>query len=75
MYLFRRLRDTREDHDLTQADVSRSLGIDQRVYSTYETGKRQMPVRHLMALAKLYHTSVDYLLGLTNDPHPYRPAE
>lgn len=67
-----RLKDLREDHDLVQKEVAAILGIDQRVYSTYETGKREIPTRHLITLAAYYHTSTDYLLGLTNTPKPYK---
>ena len=62
MYL-PRLRDLREDRDMTQAKVASLLGIDQRVYSNYETGKREIPLRHLIVLADYYHVTVDYLLG------------
>lgn len=62
MYL-PRLRDLREDRDMTQAQVASLLGIDQRVYSNYETGKREIPLRHLTVLADYYHVTVDYLLG------------
>ena len=62
MYL-PRLRIMREEMDLTQAKVAALLGIDQRVYSTYETGKREIPLRHLVVLADYYHVSTDYLLG------------
>lgn len=71
MYYLRRLRDLRQDHDLTQKEIAGLLDIDQRVYSTYETGKREIPLRHLVALAKYYHTSTDYLLDLTDIPTPY----
>ena len=71
MTQYQRIKDCREDQDLTQQQVGKVLGIDQRVYSTYETGKRQIPVNHLVKLAMLYQTSVDYLVGLTNNPHPY----
>ena len=64
MYL-PRLRDLREDKDMKQKEIAAILGIDQRVYSTYETGKRDIPLRHLVALADFYHVSVDYLLGRT----------
>lgn len=67
-----RLKDLREDHDLVQKEVAALLGIDQRVYSTYETGKREIPTRYVIVLAKYYQTSTDYLLGLTNNPHPYK---
>ena len=62
MYL-PRLRDLREDRDMTQAQVASLLEIDQRVYSNYETGKREIPLRHLIVLADYYHVTVDYLLG------------
>ena len=58
-----RLRDMREDADKTQKEIAALLGIGQRVYSTYETGKREIPSRYLIVLADYYHTSVDYLLG------------
>ena len=62
MYL-PRLRDLREDHDMTQAQIAAILGIDQRVYSIYETGKRDIPLSHLVTLADYYKVSTDYLLG------------
>ena len=62
MYL-PRLRDLREDKDMKQKEIAAILGIDQRVYSTYETGKRDIPLRHLVVLADFYRVSVDYLLG------------
>ncbi|MBO5745525.1 MAG: helix-turn-helix transcriptional regulator [Clostridia bacterium] len=65
-----RLKDLREDSDLTQKEIAFILGIDQRVYSTYETGKREIPTRMVVVLAKYYKTSTDYILGLTNDPKP-----
>jgi transcriptional regulator with XRE-family HTH domain len=69
-----RLKDLREDHDLMQKEVAAILGIDQRVYSTYETGKREIPLHHLMILADFYHTSIDYLTGRTSSVEPY-PAK
>ena len=65
-----RLLDMREDHDLSQKELADILGIDQRVYSNYETGKRRIPVNLLVLLADHYKTSTDYLLGRTNDPSP-----
>ena len=62
MYL-PRLRDLREDHDMTQAQIAAILGIDQRVYSIYETGKRDIPLPPLVTLADYYKVSTDYLLG------------
>lgn len=71
MFIYQRIKDCREDKDLTQTEIGRMLGIDQRVYSTYETGKRQIPVNYLIKLALFYNTSLDYLVGLTNNPVPY----
>lgn len=67
-----RLRDLREDRDLVQKEVAALLGIDQRVYSTYETGKRDIPVKFVVTLAEFYQTSTDYILGLTNEKTPYQ---
>ena len=64
-----RLKDLREDNDLVQKQVADVLGIDQRVYSNYETGKREIPTRFVIALAKFYKTSTDYILGLTDKPN------
>ncbi|MFR1052189.1 MAG: helix-turn-helix domain-containing protein [Oscillospiraceae bacterium] len=58
-----RLRDLREDRDMKQKEIAEILGIDQRVYSIYETGKRDIPLNHLITLADFYHVSVDYILG------------
>ncbi len=62
-----RLKDLREDADLVQKEIGAYLGIDQRVYSNYETGKREIPTRFVIALAKFYKTSTDYILGLTDN--------
>ena len=61
--LLLRLRDLREVRDMSQKQISAILGIDQRVYSTYETGKRDIPLNHLITLADFYHVTADYLLG------------
>lgn len=66
MYLYPRLKDCRNDKDLTQEEVGKMLGIDQRVYSIYETGKREIPLHHFITLAKFYKVSLDYLAGLSN---------
>lgn len=71
MYEYPRLKDCRTDRELTQAQIGELLGIDQRVYSNYETGKRQVPLHYLIELALFYKTSLDYLAGLTNNPAPY----
>ena len=61
-----RIRDLREDKDLSQKEVANYLNIRQNTYSPYETGRRQLPLEHLIALARLYNTSTDYILGLTD---------
>lgn len=66
-----RLRDLREDHDLSQADVAAYLNCTQVSYSYYELGRRAVPVEVLQRLADFYETSVDYLLGRTNERRPY----
>ncbi|WP_298022648.1 helix-turn-helix domain-containing protein [uncultured Dysosmobacter sp.] len=60
---YKRLRELREDKDLSQKEVAGLLGIDQRVYSNYETGKREIPSRYLSVLADYYNVSVDYIIG------------
>ena len=69
--LYRRIRDLREDHDLTQAEMGRILSCSQRVYSNYERGDVDIPTEVLIRLAEFHHTSVDYLLGLTDEAAPY----
>ena len=69
--MYPRLKDMRTDRDLMQKQIADFLDIDQRVYSNYETGKREIPIKHLVKLADLYGTSTDYLLGRTNILRPY----
>lgn len=66
-----RIRDLREDADLTQQQVAELLNVSQATYSRYESGAVSIPYEDLTALAQFYHTSVDYLLGLTNQRKPY----
>ena len=66
-----RIRDLREDRDLTQAEVAALLNVSQATYSRYETETLGIPHSSLEILADYYHTSVDYLLGRTSDPTPY----
>lgn len=66
-----RLRDLREDSDLTQRALADHLHIRQNTYSQYETGQRQLPVEILIQLALYFDTSTDYLLGITNERKPY----
>ncbi len=67
MEYFDRLKSLRIDSDLYQKDVAKILGIDQQYYSKYETGKNELPLRHLMTLCKFYGVSSDYILGLPED--------
>ena len=67
-----RLRDLREDNDLTQKEIANYLHIRQNTYSQYENGQRQLPIEVLVALARYYNTSTDYILELTNNPNPYK---
>ncbi len=67
-----RIKDLREDADLTQQEIAQYLHIKQNTYSQYENGHRQLPIEVLIALAKYYHTSTDYLLGLTDQKTPYK---
>ena len=66
-----RIRDLREDSDLTQQQVADFLHIRQNTYCQYETGDRQIPLNLLISLAYFYNTSVDYLLGITDEKKPY----
>ena len=70
-----RLRDLREDRDLTQQTVAEYLHIRQNTYSQYENERRQIPVEALIRLAVYYDTSTDYLLGLTDEILPYPRAK
>ena len=66
-----RIRDLREDNDLTQKEIAEHLHIKQNTYSQYENGQRQLPIDVLVALAKFYKTSTDYILGLTDQQKPF----
>ena len=70
-----RIKDLRTDNDLTQADIASAIGITQRKYSYLETGRQQLTDDLLVRLAVFYKTSIDYLLGLTDDPRPYPRAK
>ena len=66
-----RLKEIREDKDMLQKDVAKLLDITQVQYSRYETGVRVIPIYHLVKSANYYNTSLDYLLGLTDERKPY----
>ena len=71
MNVYHRIRDMREDRDLTQAQVGAAVGVSQRTYAYYESGQRMLPPQVLCALADFYQVSVDYLLGRTDQKAPY----
>ena len=64
--MYRRIRELREDADLTQMEMARVLNCSQQVYSNYELGQRDIPTAVLIALAQYHKTTTDYILGLTN---------
>lgn len=69
--MYPRIRDLREDKDLTQTTLAKLIGMSQTGYSKYETGENDIPTNILIKLAQLHETSVDYLLGLTDEKKPY----
>lgn len=66
-----KIRNLREDSDLSQSKVARYLMCDQSLYSKYERGERELPLRLAVRLAEFYGVSVDYLAGLTDEAAPY----
>ena len=68
---YQRIRDLREDHDLTQTQVANMLHMSQPGYSKYESGDNDIPTAILIQLARIYNTSIDYLLGETSNPTRY----
>ena len=67
-----RLRDLREDHDLTQTEVAKSLHMSQRAYSHYECGDRRLYAELLVSIAEFYNTNIDYILGRTDVRTPLK---
>ena len=65
--LYRRIRDLREDNDLSQREVAKMLNCSQQVYSNYELGQRDIPTQVLIELSRFYKVSVDYILGLRDE--------
>ena len=70
--MYPRLRDLREDRDLSQKELAKAIGMSQTGYSKYETGENDIPTGILIALARFYDVSVDYLLGETNEKERYK---
>lgn len=66
-----RIRNIREDHDLTQQKIADLLHIGQRTYADYESGKTRIPIDSILILAKFYDVSVDYITGASNVERPY----
>ncbi len=67
--IYKRIRELREDKDLTQRDMSRALNCSQQVYSNYELGQRDIPTDILIKLSAFHNVSVDYILGISNNPN------
>ena len=70
-----RIKDIREDKEMKQKDVAEFLNISQTNYSKYELGKINIPIETLKKMSILFDTSIDYLLGLTNEVKPYPRAK
>lgn len=70
--MYKRIRDLREDKDLSQKEIASILNMSQTGYSKYEVGTNDVPTKILIQLANFYNTSVDYILGLTNEFKPYK---
>lgn len=68
MYFYQRIKDLREDADLTQTQVAEYLGMKQQQYARYESGVQEIPLHHLVTLARYYNCSLDYLAGLIDIP-------
>lgn len=71
---YERIRNLRIDRDLTQQAVAEMLNVKQNTYSQYEIGVLNYPLEVIISLAKFYGTSIDYLVGITDDPTPYPKA-
>ncbi len=66
--MYQRIRDLREDKDITQKQMAKELNCSQQVYSNYELGQRDIPTDILIKLSKFHNVSVDYILGVSNNP-------
>ena len=70
--MYEKIRALREDKDINQENIAKYLNVTQATYSRYETGDLDVPSAILIKLANFHNTSIDYLLGLTDNPEPYR---
>ena len=68
MYFYQRIRDIREDNDKSQAEIATLLGMKQQQYARYENGTQEIPLHHIITLARYYNISLDYLTGLIEIP-------
>lgn len=68
MYMYQRLKDLREDKDINQTEIGKILGTTQKQYSRWETGESEIPLHHVITLAKFYDITIDYIVGITNIP-------
>ncbi len=66
-----RIRNLREDHDRTQQEIAEYLGTSQTMYARYERGANEMPIRHLISLARYYNVDMNYICGLSSQPNPF----
>lgn len=69
-YQYQRIRDLREDRDLTQSEIAKKLGITQQQYQLYESGDREIKFHQIIELALFYNVTIDYIAGLTNSKRP-----
>ena len=67
--MFKRIRELREDNDLTQKQLAKELNCSQQVYSNYELGQRDIPTDILIKISKIYNVSTDYILEISNNPN------
>ena len=75
MGMYQRIKDLREDKDLNQQEIANILNVSQTTYSRYESGLLDIPSQSLIKLAAYYHTSIDYLVGITDERKPYSRAK
>lgn len=69
---FKRLRNLREDKELTQSNIAELLNMKQQQYARYENGINEIPFEYIIKLAKFYNVSIDYIAELTDSPNPYK---
>lgn len=70
MHKYQRIRDMREDNDMTQSAIATALGVSRQQYARWESGANEIPLHKLIILARLYNVSLDFLAGLIDEPRP-----